>query len=225
MIRRRGFTLVELNLAIFFVAILVLGVAMTTIHITRIYQKGLTVRTINQIGRDVNGQLRRDISAARPSTIQIEPFVNSGRICLGSVSYVYNTAAGIAAADVITASDAPDGIFLVRADDPQRLWCAKDLSGSYQKNEFASGEQFTELLVNDAVPLAVHELAITEYAVASATDGVEQHLYHLTMQLGTNEAETTSGGKCLPPNESTANFDYCFIAEFETIIRAGEVRL
>lgn len=221
--RRKGFTLVELNLAILFVALLVLGVAMTTIYVTRIYQKGLTTRTINQIGRDVNGQLRRDISSARPSQIKValSEEGNWGRICLGSVSYIYNTAQGIAEDKVIG-----NGIFLARTQDPSGEWCqqGENPGDGYVKNDFDEDDSYTELLTNDVIPLAIHKMDIKVHEMNA--DSGKQHIYRLSMQLGTNEAETTtSDGKCLPPTESTANFDHCFIAEFETIIRSGEVQI
>lgn len=226
MIRKRGFTLVELNLAMAFVAILLLGVAMTTIHVTRIYQKGLTIRTINQLGREVVGQIRTDIAAASPSSIKFETAANSGRLCLGSVSYLYNTAEGIHNSNDLI--EKPDGkpVLFTRVIDIDASWCDRP-TGTFTKSDLTAGEQTTDLLTNDVIELAVHDLALTVHQPNSSVDDIQQALLAFQMQLGTNEAETTtregSDSKCLPPTASTADFERCFIAEFETVVRAGEV--
>ena len=218
--RKSGFTLVELNLAMVFIAILLIGVTMTTIYITRIYQKGSTIKTINQIGREVSEQLRRDMSAAVPSSVQVVETANgSGRLCLGTVSYVYNTPAALESGDRITIDgDAMQPVYLVRIQDGNAAWC----NGT--KNQVNSvSDEYTELLTNDILPLAVHALGVDIHTPTSGDQAVTQQLYALTMQLGTNEDKTVNGGECLPPTSSESNFDYCFIAEFNTIIRAGEL--
>lgn len=225
--RRRGFTLVELNLAMVFVSILLIAVALLTIQITRMYQKGVTVKTINQIGREVNDQLRTDITAARPSNIRsfFPPDGKSGRLCLGSVSYVYNTAAALKETSHIKNSNG-ESVYLARIVDDSGAWCndGSPSSPGPVQNTLSAAEEYTELLVNDDTsPLAIHDLALVTHEPDSSADGVTQRLFQLSMLIGTNEAETVDGGKCLPPTASEANFDYCFVAEFETIIRSGEV--
>lgn len=218
MIRKKGFTLVELNLAVFFVALLLLGVAMTTIHISKIYQRGSTVKMINQLGREINGQLRRDIATAKK--IELKTAANTGRICLGDISYIYNEAG--ASSGLITRPGGTEQVYLVRVNDPGASWC-DDSSGTL-RTTLEPSDTYTELLTNDVIPLAIHNLAISEHSPVGTIEAVKQKLFLLTMELGTNEAGTTGGGKCLPPSDNEANFDNCFIAEFETVIRAGEVR-
>lgn len=49
--QEQGFTLVELSLSMAFIAMLLLGIALLTIQISAIYNKGLTMRSVNESGR------------------------------------------------------------------------------------------------------------------------------------------------------------------------------
>lgn len=222
---RRGFTLVELNLSVVFVALLILGIAMTTIQVTRMYQKGATIRSVNQVGRDLTEQLRRDFAAASPSAVNLDE-VSVGRICLGNVSYLYN--------DAVTLNDGAEGIknpsgdkvVLARVNDRSGSYCQRDSApgGGFIKPNLEAGDDATELLATDVIPLAVHEITADTY-LASDSNGISQTVYRLAITVGTNEVETVdeTTSTCRPPTESTANFDNCFVSEFETIVRAGEI--
>jgi prepilin-type N-terminal cleavage/methylation domain-containing protein len=58
---RRGFTIIELLIAMTFVAVLMLTVAFLVIRITAIYQKGLTLRSVNQVGRNLIDEFNRAV--------------------------------------------------------------------------------------------------------------------------------------------------------------------
>ena len=90
---------------------------------TRIYQKGATVKMINQLGCEINGQLRRDIATARPSSIDLQTVGSSGRLCLGNVSYLYNLPAAFGSGDAITAGG--NDIYFVRVVDGNNEWCER----------------------------------------------------------------------------------------------------
>ena len=85
------------------------------------------------------------------------------------------------------------------------------------------GDDGVELLVNETIPLAIHQLDVTIHEPDSGATGVDQRLYELDCRSAPTINTTTSDGKCLPPSDNNANFDYCFVAEFNTIIRAGRL--
>jgi len=58
---RRGFTIIELLIAMTFVAVLMITVAFLVIRITAIYQKGLTLRSVNQVGRNLIIEFNRAV--------------------------------------------------------------------------------------------------------------------------------------------------------------------
>ena len=99
----RGFTLIELMLAMTFIAILLVAVAMTTIQISNIYNKGITLREVNQAGRSLSSEFQRSIGGAvpfdvtpkvddSPATLTSKYVVRDGggRLCLGSYTYAWN---------------------------------------------------------------------------------------------------------------------------------------
>ena len=63
-VRRPGFTIIELNIAIIFIAILLIAAALAIIATTKLYQQGVAIKTINQIGRETIDVMRRDVASS-----------------------------------------------------------------------------------------------------------------------------------------------------------------
>ena len=61
---RRGFTIVEVTLAMTFLSVLLITVAFLTIHVTSIYQKGLSIKAITSTGRELIDEFSRSISSS-----------------------------------------------------------------------------------------------------------------------------------------------------------------
>lgn len=62
--RRRGFTIVEITIAMTFVATLLITVALVIMQMMSIYQKGLALRAVNSTGRELVDEFTRGISSA-----------------------------------------------------------------------------------------------------------------------------------------------------------------
>ena len=62
--QRKGFTIVELTLAMAFVGILLISIAVLVIRVTAIYQHGLAIRAVSSGGRQLIDDLSRSISAS-----------------------------------------------------------------------------------------------------------------------------------------------------------------
>lgn len=62
--RRRGFTMVELSFSIVFVSGLLLLLTFIILQVTSIYQKTMSVKAINETGRELIDQFSRSISAS-----------------------------------------------------------------------------------------------------------------------------------------------------------------
>jgi len=222
---KKGFTLIELSIVMAFLSVLLLAILLTTLQMGKIYTKGLTNRNINQIGRDLGDSLRRDFLTASSSRIVIPSAMGSGtatsgRICLGTVSYVWNTA------DLLNQPNpsaitrgAGTPIVFERVVDPSNRLCTVQVSGDYVSD--ISGMTSTSLLTGDGRSLAVYELAPTLLA-SSADDG----LYHIKITIGTNDPSTTERDAsqsvlCKPPTDDSADFNYCSVADFDITLRTG----
>jgi prepilin-type N-terminal cleavage/methylation domain-containing protein len=110
---RRGFTIIELMLAMAFLSVLMVTIAFLVIRISTIYQKGLTIRSINQVGRNVISELSRAVAESQRTDLKQEDnyfasvqkdnsrplSLNNpqyyGAFCTGIRTYVWNTGVAI----------------------------------------------------------------------------------------------------------------------------------
>ena len=231
-----GFTIIELMLAMGFVSMLLLAIAMTTIQIGKIYNKGITLRGVNQAGRSLSDELQRSIASTRPFDIKAttpsetryikQP--GGGRLCIGKYSYAWNTgealAGGMGAPAVVNTYQGTGGapIRFIRVDDPSASLCTTPSSKIVQSAA-------TEMLDSGDRDLVVHRFDVKQTADPDPTTG--QALYAISFVLGTNDAtqldNVAAGGiatndvSCKPPAEGQGGEDYCSVNKFDIIARAG----
>ena len=143
--KTRGFTIIELMLAMAFLGTMLLGIAALVMRITNIYQKGLALRAVNSTGREIISDFTRTINGA-PTDVEINPVVTSGAsgatvtsksvaeahanyflsvedngkqiggvFCTGAYSYVWNTA------DNLRDDAGADNVFRINTSDGQTI--------------------------------------------------------------------------------------------------------
>ena len=238
--RRYGFTLIELMLAMAFVSVLLLAIATIAIQAGKLYNRGLTLKSINQSGREISDSLRRDFLQANAGKIsgnansavvmvQAGGADRSGRLCLGDYSYVWNVPKVVSGevksgAGIITEVGGPHSgrpINFARVIDPDGMLCQKnETTGAYMST--VATDKVTHLLKpagsNDVV-LAIHQMKVARVAGGSGADS----LYRLEFVLGTSqlEAVNTANGTCKPPADNSENLDFCAINSFEMIVRTN----
>lgn len=232
--KQQGFTIVELMLAMTFVSLLLMAIAMTVIQISNIYTKGLTMRAVNQSGQAITQDIRRSIEAARPLDIggadasggqNYQPMVrlggelsqpDGGRLCTGSYSYIWNNGKAFST-PVNKFQDDSTLIRLVKVVDNGSRYCAdpsRPIDRATAVEMLSDGDR---------------ELAMQSFAIRQATDNPEfgQALYLITLQLGTNDQEaldlTSLDASCKPPSENAELQDYCAVNKFEFTARAGNI--
>ena len=230
-----GFTLVELTIAIAFLSILLIAILTLTLTAGKLYVKGDTNKTVNQAARDFSDVVRRDFLATGTGLISDVITLDagsagnpleSGRICLGAVTYLWNTAGLLndtsAAANSVrvTMGSGSDPIRFVRIVRPQQPYCSKDGSGNYPMN-ISSTESATELFDGNGRDYALYSMQITPVAESG-----DKGMYRILYTLGTNEADTTEKGadgyvQCKPNSSVAANFDYCSVNDFDMMVRIG----
>lgn len=218
---RSGFTLIELMLAMTYVALLLLAIAMTTMQIGRIYNKGVTLKNVNQVGRDVSDELQRSIASVQPFDVATR-YVNQpggGRLCLGTYTYVWNYGKALADTSgtlpVLNAYDTAgaDPIHLAKVADSGAALCTKP----YGKVPRASA---VELLTGGDHDLVIHQFDLAE---TQRDDLAGQALYALTLSIGTNDQAQLETGDltCKAPADGAGNEDYCAVNRFDLTARAG----
>ena len=223
---RKGFTIIELVLAIGFVSVLLLAVSVLTIRVGNMYEKGATIRSINQVGREVIDVMRRDFSQANTdvdfvTTTNGEVQIYS--ICLGDVSYVANSSKALQAYEdtttlsLATVDSADEPIRLARVVDSSRAYCGDDRATTLRAVDASADE----LLTSASMRLAIHDMTVERVA-----QGSDQSLYRVTLVIGTNAKGTIDdNNRCRmfssSPDDIKADFNYCSVAELTTIMRTG----
>lgn len=216
--KQAGFTLVELLLALAFVAFVLIFATTTIIQVMRTYNKGLAVKEINQTARAAMEDMSRIIKVSNANTIvslaTTSPDVtgasaNQGRVCLSSVSYVWNF--GSASTNRYT-----DGsrVGFARVNDTGGSMCLGS-PGSYPQVPKANA---TEMLTGN---VWVQQLTVVP--------GVNGKFYDIFIQFSTsddptNPALTTSWTDPTPANRVVCRGggvgQFCAVASFSTSVNA-----
>lgn len=226
--RTQGFTIIELVLAMTFISVLLLAIALTIMQIAVIYNKGMTLKEVNQTGRALGSEFTRNLSSSDAFTLSsnLKTTTAGGRLCLGQYSYVWNYAEALATgnSNVIRYQDTPTTeIHLVKVPDTSGAYCA--MAGSafvYPSLRTVDRPQSVELLKSGDRLLSIHQFAMS--TTAAGTDSLTgQQLYTLSYTIGTGQhtALTPDKTQCLPPGNANANFTYCAVQQFTLVIRAG----
>lgn len=232
-VNAKGFTLIELMLAMTFISVLLIAIAMTTIQISNIYTKGITLREVNQAGRTISDDLQRSIGASAPfdlaPTATPASYVaqqTGGRLCVGKYSYLWNYGENIAQTGDATNLDNHFNdntvIRFVRVLDPDKSLCQRETEGNGVPSEYPAPdkEKSVELLASGDRDLAIHAFTIAKTAEEAATS---QAMYAISFVIGTNDQAqlTTNDASCRPPSDSVGAEDYCSVNQFDIVARAG----
>lgn len=227
---KRGFTLIELMLAMTFIAILLVAIAMTSIQISKIYNKGITLREVNQAGRAISDDIQRSIASsvpfdvtpkkdASPATERSKYVVRDGggRLCLGRYTYAWNYGASVAGV-----SGAPTVFNEYEDNSIVRFAKVSDPSGDLCTNPAARiiRENATEMLTSGDRDLVVHDLTVTSNTADPITG---QAIYAISLVIGTNDNEQleTNDRSCKAPADGVGQENYCSVNQFDIIARAG----
>jgi prepilin-type N-terminal cleavage/methylation domain-containing protein len=68
---KKGFTLIELMLAMSFISVLLLSIAMVGIQAGKMYSRGIVLRDVNQAGRDISDTIRRIFFKRMPKRLTL----------------------------------------------------------------------------------------------------------------------------------------------------------
>jgi prepilin-type N-terminal cleavage/methylation domain-containing protein len=229
--KKSGFTLIELMLAMTFIAALLVAVAMTTIQIGNIYNKGITLREVNQAGRNVSEELQRSIASSvafdvtpkrdESQSTQASKYVvrdGGGRLCLGNYTYAWNYGKAIVGGAGAPAvfnmySDDHSPVHFVKVSDASGVLCASP-------TQLIDRTKATEMISSGDRDLVMHSFSISR---TSDDPNTSQSIYAISMIIGTNDRQqlTSNDASCKPPSEGIGDESYCSVNQFDIIARAG----
>jgi prepilin-type N-terminal cleavage/methylation domain-containing protein len=226
---KKGFTLIELMLSMTFLSVLLLAIAMTVLQIGNIYNRGLTLKEVNQAGRSLSNELKRSI--AQSATFSVDypaagtKFIDrswGGRLCLGQFSYIWNygttlkdASANGSNSNVYTAAS-NEKIRFIKVSDPTSEYCALPTSPAIDP------DGAVEILSVGDRDLAVHSFNIS-YDNDASDPLTGQRVYSVSFILGTNDqgALDANSSTCKAPNESQSDLVYCSVNEFNITARTS----
>lgn len=233
--KRSGFTLVELMLAMTFVAILLIMIAITVIQISNIYNRGMTMRAVDQAGRIIKADMRMNISTSSPFDVETafkeqtvikggSTLIQGARLCTGVVSYIWNNPADpsttpINVFDTKSANPNDPDIKFVKVRDTGGAYCIRNNDKDKTYPVIAKNKS-VELLADEGADLSIHEFTIKTLTESISTG---QALYDIMLTIGTSDlnAIQTLDSSCKAPSEDGANQSFCSVNTFKFTAQAG----
>lgn len=221
-----GFTLIELMLAMVFVAFILVFISLTLVQMFRIYDKGTSMKQVNQAGRSIVDDISQAVRSQLPSNINTTA-VDIGILCIDKVMYVWNplysddigAINNTAAANRAVIGDQDNGGMMARKVLRNATSCPVNLQDALDTTRYPV-DQETQLLTGQT------------RVIRSKVTRVQDRLVKLDFIIGTygrseivasvpttkyiTPTRPDGGGDvtCLPGDDG----NYCSFAEFSTIV-------
>lgn len=213
--RTLGFTIIELMLAMSFVSVLLVSVAMLTIQISRQYTTGATMKEVNQAGTEISDDIRRTLAETVTGRVKFTKSADPTAptvLCTGQYSYIANK---------------PDKDTVKVNGQAVRLAKVRDINGLYcdsASTPIPPGSA-TELLGGDR-SLVIRDFSISNVVPAPGTPLREDYdagrmLYTVSLTISTGSTSEIVGNSCRPPSDVASGAEYCAIDTFSFVARIG----
>lgn len=235
--KEKGFTMIELMLAMTFISMLLVAIALTIVQIANIYNKGIITKEVNSSSQAISDELTLAMQSS--SSFSLVPsahkYVSSnwgGRLCMGQYSYIWNYGKALASQDtnrnqysgpntagntVISGGITRYEISFVKVPDAGGAYCVPDVTGAYPKIDPSSA---VELLRTGDHGLVLHNFTVT--STASGTDALSsQQLYKVSYTIGTPDINALNADQslCKGPNQPGSDLNYCAVDQFTIVLR------
>ena len=227
--KQDGFTLIELMLAMVFVAFILVFISLTLVQMFRTYDKGNSMKQVNQAGRSIVEDIGQAVRSQLPANINTNA-VDVGVLCIDNVMYVWNplytddTSAQVPPTWTVAANQravignpTTGGMMARKVLQNPALGCPATLADALGRPTVAS--QDTQLLSGQTRVLR------------SKVTRLDTRLVKLEFTIGTYGRSEILGGAAAtkyltatrPPNGQFTclvgnNGNYCSFAEFSTVV-------
>lgn len=220
-----GFTLVELMLAMVFVAFILVFISLTLVQMFRIYDKGSSMKQVNQAGRSVVEDISQAIRSQLHTSIDTDA-VDAGVLCIDNVMYIWNPLYASdslpidtsAAANKAVIGDTINGGMMARKllQDPS-LGCPIDLVDALARPTITADD--TQLLSGQTRVLRSKVTRVdTRLVKLEFVIGTYSRSEIVALPATTKYITPTRNGAgditCLPGDDG----NYCSFAEFTTVV-------
>ena len=229
----RGFTLVELSLAMGFLSVLLLAISMLTLQISSIYNKGLTLRAVNESGQLLSSEVQRTLNQADPgnttfipSDAMPVPNNTGGRLCAGTTVYAWNYAGKFddPSASSFNSLDGNSIVRFIKFSAPIDEYCE-------DTDTATAGIQYKPLPPKDTVTRLLAEGGNADLVIRSfefvptsiSTNSGQQTIYRVSFILGTNNNDLITDDMCDISKGSKVDDEYCAVNKFTFTSRAGRI--
>lgn len=233
--KNSGFTLLELMFAMTFLSILLITIAMFVTQMSSIYQRGITIRSVNLVGRAMTSALQKDIDNTSPFLLTDQSqnnqtraknrnyilLNNGGRLCVGNHSYIWNNIDAIQANSMVNKySGSSKVIRFVQAPDNSGIYCKKNSNNQYPDID-QNGS--IEMLDNGDRELNIYNFSVSSNN-ANYDATTDQRIYTIQFTIGSvtnKEYGVIANNQCRAPSDAQSDIDYCSINSFTITARAG----
>lgn len=202
--QQQGFTLIELMIALAFVAFILIFSTTAVIQVMQTYNKGVAIKNINQAGRTTMEDMSRYLRTADPSAVKVGIVATHGRACFGDVSYVWNLYNASSNINRYSATDTTP-ITFVRVEDKGGALCAEIAPNSYP---YVPKDKSTDILRSN----------VWVMGVAMTRPTVDAPLMDFTINLAVANDPTIASGQCT--QGGTAG-QFCATSSFTTTVMTG----
>ena len=212
----KGFTLIELSLAMAFLAFIMLFIVAMIVQMINIYNKSISLSQMNQASRQIMSDLNSGarFTSAAASVVQS----GGGRLCAGGVSYIWNI--GLRATDVQTnyfvtsvggtTRDTNTALRLVRIDnDSQAIYCINP-------------SRMPVLDDANTIVLVGANVLVQNFAIDFGGNNGNNGLMRLDLVLSTSGNNAPSGS--LASGFTCGNNNFCAFSSYKMIIYQGGSR-
>ncbi len=218
-----GFTLVELMLAMTFISVLLLCIALLTMQVGSIYNKGLTTRSVNEAGQLLSSDLQRSLNTAQPAKVVLAGDSTGKRLCIGLTVYAWNYAESLSTG--FNQYDGPsEPVRFVKFLSDGTDYCTA-IAGVYSKiptaaSDMLDGGDVNLVMYDFVMPLGPDDQRGFPVGPSLAPD-ISQRIYEISLTIGSGETATirANEGSCKPV--SKIDDEYCAVNKFTFIARAG----
>lgn len=222
---KKGFTIMELMLAMGVIAFLLLSVAGLIIQMTNTITRGTTYKDLNAASRTINADLTKTFNSTsildgwdgRNNSNEYYRVVGgSGAFCTGSVSYLWNTNLERSGALIVHAED-NNPVRFVKIRDTAKNYCSNNAQSTVWA-KVPHDDTVTEILSNSEVNLQLHSISFSSGGNLINRPS-NQMIINIAYVLGTpnnNDIRMNAGSRNC---EGNVKSNYCAVNKFELTVR------